>query len=151
MHVSRTSAGPAAGSTFRLRAFATVGAGAGALGVALVRLHQTRGIDVAPFPLCPFHAVTGLWCPFCGSLRAVADLTHLDLAAALSSNLLVVLLVLPAMAVALGLRTLAALTGRPTPQLLVTNRTWAVLGVLFLVFAVWRNLPQLPLGAWLGP
>ena len=128
-----------------------VGGSTALLGGALVRLHATHGIDVAPFPLCPFHAATGLWCPLCGSLRAVADLTHLDVPAALSSNLPVVLLVLPAIAVTWGLWVRAALTGRPAGQIGITNRTWAVLGVLFLAFAVWRNLPQLPLGDWLAP
>ncbi|QLQ10456.1 MAG: DUF2752 domain-containing protein [Nocardioidaceae bacterium] len=42
---------------------------------------------------CPLYAATGLYCPGCGGLRAVNDLTHGDLAGALSSNLLVVLAV----------------------------------------------------------
>lgn len=144
-------AGPSAGSISRPRALAVVGGSAALLGAALLRLHATHGIDVAPVPLCPFHAVTGLWCPFCGSLRAVADLTHLDVPSALSSNLPVVLLVLPAIAITWGLGVRAAVTGRPTPRIGISNRTWVLLGILFLVFAVWRNLPQVPLGVWLAP
>lgn len=145
------TAGPASRSTTRPRALAVVGGSVLALGGALARLHQTHGIDVAPVPLCPFHAVTGLWCPFCGSLRAVADLTHLDVPAALSSNLPVVLLVLPALALAWGSWVRATVTGRPTPGISIGNRTWALLAIVLLGFALWRNLPQLPLGAWLAP
>ena len=35
--------------------------------------------------------MTGAWCPGCGSLRAVNDLTHGDVLAAASSNLVLVL------------------------------------------------------------
>ncbi|MEP6797707.1 MAG: DUF2752 domain-containing protein, partial [Lapillicoccus sp.] len=59
--------------------------------------------------------------------------------------------VLPALVLTWGLWVRQLVTGRPSPRLRVTNQTWAALGVLFLVFAVWRNLPQLPLGAWLAP
>lgn len=149
--MTQIAAWPGAGSTSRPRALAMAAGSAVLLGAALVRLHTTGGVDVAPVPLCPFHAVTGLSCPFCGSLRAVADLTHLDVAAALSSNLPVVLLVLPALVLTWGLWVQQLVTGRSSPRLRVTNQTWAALGVLFLVFAVWRNLPQLPLGAWLAP
>lgn len=43
---------------------------------------------------CPILLMTGYPCPGCGGLRAVNDLTHGRLTAALSSNLLVVLVVL---------------------------------------------------------
>ena len=41
-------------------------------------------------PLCPFHAVTGLWCPLCGSLRGLELLGDGQMLAALGSNLLLV-------------------------------------------------------------
>ncbi|MCD5349244.1 DUF2752 domain-containing protein [Kineosporia mesophila] len=43
------------------------------------------------YPGCPFRALFGVYCPGCGGLRAVHDLTHGDVPAALSSNLLVTL------------------------------------------------------------
>jgi len=33
----------------------------------------------------------------------------------------------------------------------LSRRSGVVLGVVFLVFTVWRNLPQVPLGSWLAP
>jgi Protein of unknown function (DUF2752) len=99
---------------------------------------------------CPLHATTGLSCPFCGGLRAVAALSRGDLAAAASFNVVVLALV-PVLLVwwVLGLR--AAWAGRPHPWPALTNRHWLVLGGVLLAFAMWRNLPGLPLGAYLAP
>lgn len=137
----------------RGRSLVAVGAGTAALAAVLARLHATRGYDVLPLlpvPLCPFHAATGLWCPVCGSLRAVASLTRLDVAGALSSNLLVTAL-LPLLALAVLSPAVTSVTGRRVPAPTLDNRAWVVLGVAFSVFTVWRNLPGLPLSGWLAP
>ena len=42
--------------------------------------------------VCPLYAVTGVYCPGCGGLRGVNDLTNGNLGAAASSNLLLVIL-----------------------------------------------------------
>jgi hypothetical protein len=41
-------------------------------------------------PLCPFRALTGWWCPLCGSLRSAYSLAHGRLSAALHDNALLV-------------------------------------------------------------
>jgi len=38
------------------------------------------------YPTCPFLALTGHWCPGCGSLRALHALAHGDFATALARN-----------------------------------------------------------------
>ena len=43
------------------------------------------------FPKCPFHMLTGLECPGCGSQRAIHSLLNGDIAAAIHYNLLIVL------------------------------------------------------------
>lgn len=98
------------------------------------------------YPTCPFLAVTGLFCPGCGSLRAVHALARGDVAAAASSNLLAVLAVLPLAVIWLAwVRRSWRGTARDSvaPPLLL----WALLG-LVVVFAVLRNLP---VGAALAP
>lgn len=126
--------------------------GAVAVGAATAWLHHTGGYAVAPAGLltCPLHATTGLWCPFCGGLRCVAALSHGDLAAAASFNV-VVLVLLPVLAVWWALGTRAAWAGRPHPWPRVGNRGWLVLGAVLLVFTVWRNLPAVPLAGFLAP
>jgi len=94
--------------------------------------------------LCPFHAATGLYCPLCGSLRGLGDLAHGYLAAALGSNLLLV--------VTLPLLTWGAVSlagvGEVRGPWTVPARAWVVLGVGALVYTVLRNLP---IGAALAP
>lgn len=38
------------------------------------------------FPPCPFHELTGWYCPACGGLRMTHDVLHGDLAAAFADN-----------------------------------------------------------------
>jgi hypothetical protein len=57
---------------------------------AVTLMHLAR----LPFSLCVFKAVTGLPCLSCGTTRALARLSHLDLAGALAMNPLVTLGVL---------------------------------------------------------
>ncbi|MDP3892407.1 DUF2752 domain-containing protein [Nocardioides sp.] len=94
--------------------------------------------------VCPFRALTGLDCPGCGGLRAVNDLTHLDLAAAASSNLLVVLVVPLAIAV-WGWWLVVRWRGVPLPPSVeAASLRWGVVAMVVLVaFAVLRNLPGL--------
>nr|WP_274387804.1 DUF2752 domain-containing protein [Salsipaludibacter albus] len=97
--------------------------------------------------MCPFHAVTGLWCPGCGGLRAIGDLTHGDVGAAVSSNVLAVVLV-AVLAVAF-----AAWVGRRwrgvEDRMIVLSNRWSIGAIVLLaLFTVVRNLPA---GAWLAP
>jgi Protein of unknown function (DUF2752) len=125
----------------RLRAAPVLSAG-----VALVAATALWFIDpnTRRIPLCPLHAVTGLWCPFCGCTRAAHALVHADPATALHDNVLFVA-ALPLLAV-LWWRWCRS-PGRPVSRLLPRPITWS--GVLLvLAFGVVRNLPM---GRWLAP
>ena len=118
----------------------------GAIGVmAYVRLVSPYASG--NYPTCPFLAVTGLYCPGCGSLRALHELANLDLPAALGMN------VLAPLAVAYLLATWTAwtfrsATGRPRTRLAPPAVLWALLA-LIVVFTVARNVPAL--APWLAP
>lgn len=102
------------------------------------------------YPLCPFKAITGWDCPGCGGLRAVHDLAHGNLAAALDQNALVVVLLIP-VAVIMWLGWLRrAWSGKPRPErnaptswLGVAWARWSPYSMLALLiaFTVLRNLP----------
>jgi hypothetical protein len=62
---------------------------AGVLGASVV-LHLRDPHRSGSWGFCPWLVLTGTSCPGCGGLRAVNDLTHGDLGAALSSNALFV-------------------------------------------------------------
>ena len=89
---------------------------------------------------CPFRALTGLWCPGCGGLRAVHDLMTFDVAAAWGMNALLVL-ALPVLAALWAQWLRHAWLGRPFA--VVTARGAVVLGVVLAVFTLLRNLPAL--------
>jgi hypothetical protein len=98
------------------------------------------------YPTCPFLWVTGRYCPGCGGLRALHDVFHGQFAAAVSANLVAVLL-LPAV-VALWL-------GWSRNRLFgYTNRlrfpAWLGWSALALVLVFW-GLRNLPATAWLAP
>ena len=94
-------------------------------------------------PGCPFHALTGLFCPGCGATRAVHALIHGDPLLALRMNLLATLAI-----PLLPLMLLRSLRGPdPATDWLTDARLWLVLVV---AFSVLRNLPLHPF-IWLAP
>lgn len=118
----------------------------GGLALLTVALHVRDPHQHASWGLCP-SAALGVYCPGCGGLRAVNDLTHGDVAAAASSNLLFVVL-LPFAVFLLGRWAYDRWRGvhRGTPAWLTPKVVYAGFAVIVL-FTVLRNLP----GSWLAP
>lgn len=119
----------------------------GVLGLsAATVLHLVDLNQPGHYPTCPFLALTGLYCPGCGSLRALHDLTNLDLAGAWSMNPLTVAAV-PYLVAVWMLWLRRELAGRPRRRI---APAWvpAGVGVLIVVFWVPRNIPGFEL---LGP
>lgn len=112
-------------------------------------LHRFNPTEHRFYPVCLLHALTGLNCPGCGSLRAIHHLTHGEFAAAFHCN--------PLLTVALPLAVLAALRWwihrrrQPPPAALFTRPAviWTLL-VVIVAFSVLRNLP-FPTFAWMSP
>lgn len=114
-------------------------------------------------PRCPLNALTGLYCPGCGSTRALHALAHGDVGAALRFNLLAVA-ALPVLGVAVLVRwavwerpsgrdqeaqlaagSLPAVGGAfgdqgPLPRPQRTAWGWALVAVVIL-FGILRNIP----------
>ena len=125
---------------------------AGPLGVAALAAAAVGVVAVVDpneaghYPTCPFLAVTGHWCPGCGSLRAVHALAHGDVGTALGLNLLTVLAVVPL--VVIWARWLVRTwTGVPRSTVAPAPVLWGLL-VVVVAFGVLRNLPGF---AWLAP
>ncbi len=97
-------------------------------------------------PPCPFHALTGLWCPLCGATRAVWAAAHGHFGLMVQANALLPVMVL---AVAWAWVTwLGKATGWwrcPSPSTRVVAGACAG---LLITFTVLRNLPGL---AFLAP
>jgi hypothetical protein len=100
------------------------------------------------YPVCPFLALTGLYCPACGGLRGAYALAHGDLATAAHDN--VVALAGYAICAALWvLWVVSEARGRPAGRgTRVPPAVWWSAGAVVLAFTVVRNLP---IGAALAP
>lgn len=119
----------------------------GALGVATLALHLRDPHESGSWGYCP-SAALGFWCPGCGGLRAVNDLTRGDVGAAASSNLLFVT-VLPLLVFLLGRWAVDRWVGRERePDARLVTVGTVTLCVVAVAFAVARNLPS---GSWLAP
>lgn len=115
---------------------APLGVAAAAVGGAvLLHVRDPRASTYLP---CPFHALTGLWCPGCGATRALGDVTRGDVSAAASSNVLAVVLAVGAVAVwALWFR--ARWTGASLSLPRINRPTTIALIAALVVFTVVRN------------
>jgi hypothetical protein len=122
---------------------AVLAAGCTALAVVATRDPEHPG----HYPVCPFHSLTGLWCPGCGSLRTLHALSQGDVSTALHRNVLAIA-ALPFLALAWMHWLGRAVSGRArSPRTAPAAVLWAVLG-LVVAFGVLRNLP---FGQWLAP
>jgi hypothetical protein len=121
---------------------------AGGLLAVSILLHVRDPHRNGSWGYCPWLLLTGTYCPGCGGLRAVNDLTHGDVAGAASSNLLFVGS-LPF--VAFGWTRSVVDRWRGTQRHSTSRRVLVpvfVFVTLAVVFWVARNLP---VGAWLAP
>ena len=89
---------------------------------------------VFPYPSCVFHDLTGLYCPGCGSTRALYQLVHGNLLAALHDN--------PMTMMAIPFFIYAAFRKEP----LSTIHPYWIWGLFYtlLIFTILRNIPHYP-------
>jgi hypothetical protein len=124
----------------------------GALFVGGLALAVGLHVDPAQVhgPVCPFLAITGLYCPGCGTLRCLHALLHGDLRAAAGFNVLTVLL-LPFVVAAWMATGIAALGGRRA-EALARLPGWVGPAIVVATVSFWvlRNVPVAPF-SWLAP
>jgi hypothetical protein len=135
--VTAVTTQPGAGRSLR-QAWAPLATGGvlagGAVYVGLVTPGEGRTVP------CPFHAVTGLWCPACGMTRAVHRLLRADVAGALSFNVFVPLVVAGA-AIGWWSWLAARAWGRPARWPARIGARWGVgLFAVFVAYGVLRNV-----------
>jgi hypothetical protein len=120
---------------------------AAAVAAASLALHVRDPHVTHSWGVCPLYALTGIYCPGCGGLRGVNDLTDGHLGQAASSNLLMVLAI-PFALVAFGRWSYGAWTGREIHAIPALPQAVRIgLVALAVAFTVARNLP----GSWLAP
>ncbi|MDY0979731.1 hypothetical protein B8X02_05950 [Stenotrophomonas rhizophila] len=112
-----------------------------AVGATAVLRHVSPYAGNSPLPGCPLYALTGLYCPGCGSTRCLYSLVHFDWSGAMAMNPLLVTS-LPFLLLMLlnnaGVRMRAL---DPLMRVLANPTFWLV---LLVGYAVLRNLPWMP-------
>lgn len=107
---------------------------------ALYTFNPAKSVFYAP---CPFHVLTGLYCPGCGSLRALHHLLHGDLAVAFRLNPLTVLS-LPFLGYSFLSYAMIGIRRQSLPTVFVPAIfIWIYLAVV-LLFWVIRNISWYP-------
>jgi Protein of unknown function (DUF2752) len=145
MHTGSKNIPPKISAPLSPGIFAGIVLGATAIGAGAVVFFfnpSTHGF----YPVCTFHALTGLNCPGCGMTRALYALLHGNFPAALKDNALLVLALL-VLAVKGGYFILRKLKNQPAMFNLSPKLLWLLLA-LAVAFAVVRNLPGFE---WLSP
>ncbi|MFJ4656404.1 DUF2752 domain-containing protein [Nocardia sp. NPDC088792] len=121
----------------------------GAVAGGLALLHFRDPHRAGSYGVCPFYELTGYWCPGCGGLRGLHDLTDGRVLDAIHSNILLLPLMLGFLAW-WGSWVLQGWRGQRIPglpRILPRSALWIT--VAFLVaFTVLRNSPW---GTWLAP
>lgn len=131
----------------RLHRMAAPGATIGGLAAATLALHFRDPHERGSWGFCP-SAALGFYCPGCGGLRAVNDVTNGDLLSAASSNLLF-MVVAPFLVLGLAVWTIDRWQGRRRYVEWLRYQGVGYAALTFVVlFSVVRNLP---VGSWLAP
>lgn len=95
------------------------------------------------FPKCPFHSLTGLHCPGCGSQRAIHDFLHLNIIEGFKHNFLIGLGIL-VLGYKLYLMIYSKFYNEKKSNLLYNTKTPWIILVLIISFWILRNIPYEP-------
>jgi hypothetical protein len=96
------------------------------------------------FPHCPFHTLTGLYCPGCGSQRAISSLLHGDILQAISFNILLVLS-LPLIGYSAVITSINTFTKAEIQQRIFYSPVFVkVVLVVVVIFWITRNITIYP-------
>jgi hypothetical protein len=132
---------PKIGATSSLAFFTVVVLAATALGSGAVLFF----FDPAKhgfYPICLFHALTGLYCPGCGATRAAYQLLHGHILRALHDNALFIL-TLTVLAAQGAWFAVRKIRHQPATSAVPPKALWTFF-ILAVVFTILRNLPAFP-------
>ena len=112
----------------------------GLLGMAAVGAGYTLWVNLTHLSIpCPFHAVTGLWCPGCGVTRMCLALLRLDIAGAWQANA-VLLVLLPFLGLLLAYRGVVYVRRGSCHTAAWENILLYTMIVVLLIWGIVRNV-----------
>ena len=93
---------------------------------------------------CPFYLFTGLYCPGCGSQRAISSLLHADFISAIKFNTLLVAF-LPLLLYSAIVTVVNAFSKKSIEQKLFYSPVFVKITLITVIlFAIFRNIPVSP-------
>lgn len=107
-------------------------------------MHELPPEKFSFYPRCPVFSFLHLYCPGCGATRALAALTHGNLAEALRYNAFFVIL-LPVLLAYFGFAYWRAMRNLEFSWPAVSPRALRLLSVAAVLFAILRNALHLPI------
>lgn len=113
-----------------------------AAGLVMLRIFDPATSGV--FPPCPLHYLTGLYCPGCGSLRALHALMHGNVQQAWAMNPLTILF-LPYLIYGLASEAVRLWRGRGLPLPLLSPALIRTVFAVIVLFGIVRNIPAYPM------
>ena len=99
--------------------------------------------DFSFFPKCPFHSLTGLYCPGCGSQRAMHQFLHGHFLEGLRHNVLILVLIL-VLGYELIFNYWFKSADNSTKNILHNPTTTYAILVLVILYWIFRNIPIYP-------
>ena len=120
---------------------APIACGAGLVASAALVATNNPSAGGFHFPTCPFHQMTGLWCPACGLTRVTYQLLHGHVVTALSFNVFTPLVLAGMMVAWLAwLPVTWGATPRGLPALMRRVLTTVAPSVV-IAYGILRNIP----------
>ena len=95
------------------------------------------------FPKCPFHSITGLYCPGCGSQRAIHEILHLNILEGLKHNFLIIILIF-ILGYPFVLNLLTKAYNKNFNNILHNPKTTYTILVLVILYWILRNIDIYP-------
>jgi hypothetical protein len=117
-----------------------------AVGVVLFQFNPSQ---YSFYPRCVLYTTTGIYCPGCGSTRAMYQLAHGHVLIALHDNVLLILS-LPFVAFYYFQSLRRWVAGEPQPPLPLNANRLKLLVAVVIIFTILRNIPCAPF-TWLAP
>jgi hypothetical protein len=116
---------------------------AGIFAIGLLVIFWFDPAESKVFPPCPFKALTGLYCPGCGSLRAVHQVLHGHFLAAFRLNPLMIIFSFIIISIFILLRLKGKNSERLRRVLSAASIGWIALAVI-VIYWFCRNIPFYP-------